>query len=293
MITQDTETSQETAQLDLHLRVGCEIVYDVPQPTPLVIVVQAQERPGQQRIIDELQLVEPPVPVERVIDAYGSAVWKLLAPAGRLRIRYDAHVAVASTADPVLTNLPRTPVEALPGDVLSCLWPTRYCPSDLLIDEAWRLFGDAQGGWAQVQAVCDWLHENIVYGTGSVSTTDSRQAYEARRGVCRDFAHLGVTFCRALNIPARYVCGYLPDIAVEPPPTPMDFHAWFEAYLDGAWRTFDARHNEPRIGRTIIVTGRDAVDGAWATVFGNARLVSLDVWADEASPELVLERPAG
>jgi transglutaminase-like putative cysteine protease len=134
-----------------------------------------------------------------------------------------------------------------------------------------------------VQAVCDWIHGNVEYGSGSTSATDSLEVYEARRGVCRDFAHLGVTFCRALNIPARYVCGYLPDIGVEPPPTPMDFHAWFEAYLDGAWRTFDARHNMPRIGRILIARGRDAADGAWATAFGSARLARLDVWADEAT----------
>jgi transglutaminase-like putative cysteine protease len=237
----------------------------------------------------EIRTVEPDIPVEQLRDGYGNIVWRLVAPAGALRVRYDALVAVPAPPDPVLPDLQKTPIEKLPGDVLSYIWPTRYCPSDLLIDDAWRLFGHVQGGWAQVQAVCDWMHANITYGTGSTSATDSLEVYQKRRGVCRDFAHLAVTFCRALNIPARYVCGYLPDIGVEPPPTPMDFHAWFQVYLDGAWRTFDARHNQPRIGRAIIATGRDAVDGAWATVFGSARLVQLLVWADEVDAGFTLD----
>lgn len=275
----------------LRVRVGCDVLYDVQHAAPMLFVVQAQ--PGDnQDVLHEMITIEPEAPIERLRDGYGNLVWRLVAPAGTLHLRYDALARVAATPDPTLPDLAKTPVEALPGNVISYLWPTRYCPSDLLIGEAWRLFGGVQGGWAQVQAVCDWMHSNIEYGAGSTSTTDAVQVYEARRGVCRDFAHLAITFCRALNIPARYVCGYLPDIAVEPPPTPMDFHAWFQAYLDGAWRTFDARHNIPRIGRTIIATGRDAVDGAWATIFGNARLMQLQVWADEVDDQWTLPDPA-
>ena len=272
----------------LHLHVGCGVTYEVPHPTPILFVVRAQDS-GDQRVLRESRVIDPLVPVDQVLDSYGNTVWRMVAPAGTLRVRYDALVSVPAPPDLVLPHLRKTPIEALPGDVLSYLWPTRYCPSDRLIDDAWRLFGDTQGGWGQVQAVCDWMHANIVYGSGSTSTTDSLQVYEARRGVCRDFAHLAVTFCRALNIPARYVCGYLPDVGIEPDPTPMDFHAWFQAYLDGAWHTFDARHNRPRSGRTIIAAGRDAVDGAWSTVFGIARLARFQVWADQVDAEFTLD----
>lgn len=166
--------------------------------------------------------------------------------------------------------------------------PSRHCPSDLFINDAWQLFGQLEGGWAQVQAVCDWLYSNITYGVGSISTTTGWDAYQQRRGVCRDFAHLGVSFCRALNFPARYVCGYLPDINVPPDPTPMDFHAWFEVYMDGLWFTFDARHNRPRTGRVLIARGWDAVDMALSTVSGSAQLISLHVWADQVEKNLRL-----
>ena len=152
------------------------------------------------------------------------------------------------------------------------------------------MFGDIQSGWEQVQAVCDWIHTNITYGKGSTSNTSSYEVYQASRGVCRDFAHLAVTFCRALNIPARYVCGYLPDIGVEPDPAPMDFHAWFEVYMDGAWRTFDARHNRPRIGRTLIATGRDAVDVAFATIYGGTQLTHMQIWADHVDAQFEIDR---
>lgn len=275
---------QATPSPALHVRVGCDVVYEVKHPTPMLFVVQAQHG-DEQKFVQSTRLIEPLVPIEDVRDMFGNLMWRLNAPAGLLRLRYDAVVAVSPLPDPTLHDLLQTPLEQLPGSIMSYLWPTRYCPSDVLIGEAWRLFGHTRGGWERVQAVCDWLHAEIEYGAGSTSTTDALEVYRARRGVCRDFAHLAITFCRALNIPARYVCGYLPDIGVEPPPTPMDFHAWFQVWLDGAWRTFDARHNQPRIGRAIIATGRDAVDGAWATVFGSARLERLQVWADETAPQ--------
>ena len=272
----------------LRVHVGCDVVYDVEHPTPMLFVVQARDD-GEQRVLHTTQVIEPMVPTEYVYDSYGNTIWRLVAPVGTLHLRYDALLAVPSPPDPTLPDLAKTPVDALPGEIISYLWPTRYCPSDRMIETAWRLFGDIAGGWAQVQAICDWMHANIEYGAGSTSTTDSVEVYETRRGVCRDFAHLAITFCRALNIPARYVCGYLPDIGVEPLPTPMDFHAWFQVWLDGAWHTFDARHNQPRIGRMIIATGRDAVDGAWATVFGSARLVQLRVWADQVDAQFTLK----
>jgi transglutaminase-like putative cysteine protease len=266
----------------LCVSVGCDFVYESEYPTPMMMIVRPQVSPAL-RLLEESRLIEPQVPIDEYIDGFGNCVWRLVAPAGTLHVRYDAIAEVMAAPDPLLPDLPRTPVERLPGEVLVYTLPSRHCQSDLFIGDAWRMFGDVAGGWEQVQAVCDWIHTNIAYGKGSTSDTSSDEVYRQRRGVCRDFAHLAVTFCRALNIPARYVCGYLPDIGVEPDPTPMDFHAWFEVYLDGAWHTFDARHNRRRIGRALIARGRDAVDVAFATIYGASRLTSMQVWADEAT----------
>ncbi|MBC8160474.1 MAG: transglutaminase family protein [Roseiflexaceae bacterium] len=266
------------------LQIGCEVVYNAEYPTPLVLLVQPR-LDAPVGWIHERRTLTPNVPVSEFFDSYGNRCWRLVVPPGRLEMSYHAVVSVSPEADPVLPDTPKTPVAELPSEVLMYTLPSRYCPTDLLISDAWQLFGHVEGGWAQVQAVCDWMHANIVYGKGSNVHTASDEILRARRGVCRDFAHLAVTFCRALNIPARYVCGYLPEIGVEPDPTPMDFHAWFEAYLDGAWRTFDARHNRPRIGRVIIGYGRDAVDLAWATAYGSARLERISVISEPARLE--------
>jgi transglutaminase-like putative cysteine protease len=277
----------------LRERVGCEFTFEGEWETPMILIVRAQPE-YHHRVVDEYRVLEPDVPVEEYTDMFGNLVWRLIAPAGTLRVRYDALVDVPAAPDPVLPDLLKARVEEIPGPLLTYTLPSRYCQSDLFIGDAWDLFGHVQGGWAQVQAICDWIHENITYKkSSSVSTTTVREIYEQRAGVCRDFAHLGVTLCRALNIPARYVCGYLPEIGVEPDPTPMDFHAWFEAWIDGAWRTFDARHNIPRIGRVLIATGRDAVDTAFNTSYGSTRLAKMKVWADQVDADVRLERPHG
>ena len=271
------------------VRAGCDFIYESTFPTPMMLIVRPREY-HTHRTLEETRLVEPDVPIQEYVDGFGNHVWRLVAPPGTLHLRYDTLVDVVAEPDPVLPGLPKTPVEELPSDVLMYTLPSRYCQSDLFIADAWRMFGDLQGGWEQVQGVCDWIHANIAYAKGSDSSTSSYDVYREGRGVCRDFAHLGVTLCRALNFPARYVCGYLPDIGVEPDPTPMDFHAWFEVWMDGAWRTFDARHNRRRTGRTLIASGRDAVDVAFATIYGGTRLASMAVWADEVSPDFELDR---
>lgn len=271
------------------VRVGCDVVYESAYPTPMLLVVRPQNLP-EQHVLSEQQLIEPATPSERLADSFGNRLWRMVAPSGLIRLHYDALVKIDASTDPVLPDLTKTPVEHVPGDVLMYILPSRYCQSDLLMAEAWRLFGNTTGGWPQVQAVCDWIHTNIAYASGSTSTTTSLDVYEQGRGVCRDFAHLAITFCRALNIPARYVCGYLPEIGVEPDPAPMDFHAWFEVFLDGAWRTFDARHNRPRIGRIKVATGRDAVDVAWATIYGNSQLKRMHVWAEEVDAQTTLDQ---
>jgi transglutaminase-like putative cysteine protease len=265
----------------IQIKTGCTIDYTLPAPTPMIFIVRAGKFDRHQ-ILAEAQQITPEGQVENYLDQFGNRVWRLVAPPGPLRVHYDARIAVSSEPDVTLPQLQQTPVEHLPYDVLPYTWPSRYGDSDLFLDDAWRLFGNTPPGWPRVQAVCDWVHEQIAYGAGSTTSTSGRQAYEQRRGVCRDFAHIALSFCRALNIPARYVCGYLPDIGVPPDPTPMDFHAWFEAYLDGAWYTFDARHNIPRIGRVVIGRGRDAVDVALTTSYGSAELNRLHVWAEQA-----------
>lgn len=265
----------------MHVRVGCSIVHQNPFPTPMLFALAPPELDTNHQRLEEVRTVTPDTPFYDYIDSFGNKIWRVLAPAGLFRVDYDAIFEVPPTPDPVLPDLPKTPVEQLPDEVIVYTLPSRHCPSDLFINDAWQMFGHIQGGWAQMQAVCDWLHSNVVYSKGSNSSTTAWDAYQARKGVCRDFAHLGVSFSRALNFPARYVCGYLPDINVPFDPTPMDFHAWFEVFIDGAWRTFDARHNYPRVGRVLIARGRDAVDVAFATIYGSSRLESIKIWADQ------------
>ncbi len=275
----------------LRVRVGCDFVYESEFPTPMMLIVRPRQA-YMHRLLDELRLIEPRIPMHEYVDSFGNHVWRLVAPEGALHVRYDALVEVPPTPDPVMPGLPKTGVQDLPDEVLVYTLPSRYCVSDLFIADAWELFGHIPTGWEQVQAVCDWLHTNIAYEKGSTSTTTSYDAYQEGRGVCRDFAHLGVSFCRALNFPARYVCGYLPDIGVPADPTPMDFHAWFEVFIDGAWHTFDARHNRQRTGRTLIGMGRDAVDVAFATMFGGTKLARMQVWADEVDADWALDHSA-
>ncbi|GAA0520459.1 transglutaminase family protein [Deinococcus depolymerans] len=280
-------------QTPIRIRAGFRLTFDVPYPTPMLFVVQPSDRlqptGTRQRILDQRSLGA--TGLHTYTDTHGNTVWRALAPAGTFTVGHDLIARITRHADPILPALPKTPVEALPDDTITYLLPSRYVDSDLISDDAWARFGHIQGGWATVQAICDHLHSECVYGAGSTSSTTASQALGSGRAVCRDFAHMGVAYCRALNIPARYVCGYLPDIDIKPDPVPMDFHAWFEAFLDGQWRTFDARHNRPRAGRVVIAQGRDASDVAFTTTFGNARLTSMTVWADEAPDSMTLDDP--
>ena len=185
------------------------------------------------------------------------------------------------------------PIPDLPLDVLPYLLASRYCEVDRLSDIAWELFGQTPEGWGRAQAICDWVHNHVQFGYEFARPTKSAyDVYEERRGVCRDFTHLALTFCRCMNIPARYATGYLGDIGVQVSPSPMDFSGWFEVYLGGRWYTFDARHNVPRIGRVVMARGRDAVDVALTTSFGSSSLVKFVVWTDEVGPEALSWYPA-
>ena len=224
---------------------------------------------------------EPSVPVDEYADLYGNPVKRLVMPVGDLSLRYDAVVSVPDEPDPDASAAPQLAVDDIPGELLHFTLPSRYCLSDRLMSMAWELFGDIPPSGARVQAICDWVHGNITfqYGTSNPMTT-AVEVLEQRKGVCRDFAHLAITFCRALNVPARYVFGYLPDIYVTPPDSPMDFAAWMEVYLGDRWWTFDPRNNTRRVGRVLIGRGRDALDVAMMTTFGPAAFRSMVVWAD-------------
>jgi len=253
----------------------------------MLMLVRARPDVDHQAIY-ESQWVEPEgVRLREYSDGFGNRCWRLTAPGGPLRVRYDAVVDVADEPDPVVPAAELVPISELPDDTLVFTLPSRYVQSDLLLDQAWQLFGHTPPTWARVQAIVDWVHANVRYETGSSSTsTTALDIFERRVGVCRDFALLSVGLCRALNIPARYTFGYLPDIDVEPPDTPMDFHAWFEAFLGNRWYTFDARHNRPRVGRVIVGRGRDAVDVALSTSYGAVQLKQMVVWADQVAEAL-------
>jgi transglutaminase-like putative cysteine protease len=245
----------------------------------------AARHDDRHRIVEEDRALGPDVPMREYVDSYGNRCWRFNIPEGTLQVTYDALIELSNEPDPVIPDAPQTAVDELPDETIIFTLPSRHCQSDLLSDAAWELFDATQPGWRRVQAICDWIHEHIRYQKGSTATTSAADVYQARTGVCRDFAHMGVVFCRAMNIPARYVFGYLPDVGIVPPDEPMDFHAWFEAFVDGQWHTFDARHNVPRIGRIPIGRGRDAVDVAMATTYGSARLDRMEVWADEVDAE--------
>ena len=266
----------------LNLRVGCEFKYNVSAPT--VATVQVRPRSdARHQLVTETWTTQPPTPVDEYADLYGNPVKRFVMPVGELALMYDAIVNVPDEQEPDGTAAQQLPVDEVPGEILHFTLPSRYCLSDQLMGMAWELFGQTEPSGARVQAVCDWVHDNIKFQYGaSNSLTTAVDVLEQRKGVCRDLAHLAITFCRALNIPARYVFGYLPDIYVEPPDSPMDFAAWMEVYLGDRWWTFDPRNNERRVGRVLIGRGRDALDVAMLTTFGPAAFRSMTVWADVA-----------
>jgi transglutaminase-like putative cysteine protease len=269
----------------MQVRVGCEFQFQSDFPVPMLMLVRPRID-GQHRTVYESRWTEPTVELREYLDGFGNACWRFMAPDGPITLRYDAVVQIDGEPDPVSPGADVVPVQHLPDDALVFTLPSRYVESDLLLDPAWELFGQTPPTWERVQAICDWVHENVRFEMGSSGpTTTALDIYNQRAGVCRDFALLSVAFCRALNIPARYTFGYLPDIAVEPPDVAMDFHTWFEAYLGDRWYTFDARHNVPRIGRVVIGRGRDAVDVALTTSYGATRLVKMTVWADEVTAD--------
>jgi transglutaminase-like putative cysteine protease len=230
------------------------------------------------------------IPSRDYLDSFGNICTRLVAPPGLLEIRNEFLIRDSGLPDEVAPDARQLALDQLPDETLLYLLGSRYCDTQKLSDLAWALFGGIEGGWRRVQAICDYVHDHLEFGYQHARCDrTASEAHAERRGVCRDFAHLAVTLCRCMNIPARYCAGYLGDIGVVPrDPVPMNFSAWFEAYLDGRWFTFDARHNHPRIGRIVVARGRDAVDVAISTAFGSAELARFDVvtelLAEEALP---------
>jgi transglutaminase-like putative cysteine protease len=241
--------------------------------------------------------ITPSRSINSYIDAFGNKCVRLLAPAGEIRLSGDAIVADSGRPDSVDPGAEEHAVADLPHDALVFLLASRYCQTDRLMQTAWNMFGTTPPGWQRVQAICDFVHHRIKFGyEHAAPMRGATEALVEGRGVCRDFAHLAVALCRCMNIPARYCTGYLGDIGVPPDPAPMDFSAWFEAYLGGRWYTFDARHNKPRIGRILMARGRDATDVAIVTSFGPCTLANFKVITDEvASPvpeaSMTISRP--
>jgi transglutaminase-like putative cysteine protease len=266
------------------IRLGYELLFDVPAPAAMLLLLFVHpSRSADLRRPDRVR-VEPALPLEEFTDTFGNRCGRILAPAGTLRLSNDTVVEDSGAPDPVVPDAAQHPVEELPPETLPYLMSSRYCEVDRLGNVAWELFGSTPLGWPRVQAVCDWVHANVRFGYQFArATKTAHDVYQERAGVCRDFTHLAITFCRCLNIPARYATGYLGDIGVPPAPAPMDFSAWFEVYLNDRWYTFDARHNRPRVGRVLMARGRDAVDVALTTSFGPTPLTRFTVWTDEVS----------
>jgi transglutaminase-like putative cysteine protease len=263
------------------LRIGCEFVYHAEIPTPTVFQVQPTTSPDVS-VADEEWSFEPDAQVRRYTDLYGNPCLRTVLPAGGSVLRYAAVATVPDALDEADQNAAENPVAELPDDVLLYTLPSRYCLPDMLGDEAWKQFADLPPGYPRVQAICDHVHDHLTFQYGSSTPTSTAlDVFTSGFGVCRDFTHLAISFCRALNIPTRYAFGYLPDMDVPPDPAPMDFAAWMEVWLDDRWWTFDPRNNARRKGRVVIGRGRDASDVAMATTFGGPILESMTVTAEE------------
>jgi transglutaminase-like putative cysteine protease len=264
------------------IRLGYDIQFETAGEVPIVTLLNVHpSRKQDLREPDELR-TDPAVKIENYQDTFGNHACRLVAPPGKIRLQNSTLIEDSGRPDLEDPAAREVPIDRLPPDVLPYLMNSRYCEVDLLSNTASELFWNAPRGWQRVRAVCDWVRSKVTFGYEfSNPTRAALGVYTERVGVCRDFQHLAITFCRALNIPARYATGYLGDIGVVLPPSPMDFSAWFEVYLEDRWWTFDARHNMRRIGRVLMATGRDATDCAITTSFGRAKLINFQVTSDE------------
>lgn len=266
----------------MHIRFGYEVVYNCPQPTPMILMLHVHPSRVKDLVRPDDMTTTPVVPLSLYHDGFGNTCTRLEAPAGRITITADGVLRDGGRIEPSVHAAKELPVSLLPQETLVYLLGSRYCETEPLMSDAWRLFGQLPPGWSRVQAICDWANQHILFGYHFARPSKTAwEAFTERQGVCRDYAHLAITLCRCLNIPARYCTGYLGDIGVPPAAAPMDFAGWFEAYLGGEWHAFDPRNNQRRIGRILIARGRDAADVAISTTFGANFLEVFRVWTDE------------
>jgi transglutaminase-like putative cysteine protease len=276
----------------MHIKIGYQLTYECLQPVPMLLMLNVHPSRLADLVVPDEMLVEPEVPIRRYRDGFGNLCTRLLAPPGRIRLAASGIVKDCGMPDPVADDARQHAIDDLPDEVMIYLLGSRYCEIDRLSDTAWSLFGKTAPGWQRVQAICDYVHSHLSFGyQHACGTRTAFDAFRDRAGVCRDFAHLSIAFCRCMNIPARYCTGYLGDIGVPPCDLPMDFSAWFEVFLSGQWHTLDARHNTPRIGRIPMAYGRDATDVAISTTFGPNTMTGFTVSTEEVVPAEV-RRPA-
>jgi transglutaminase-like putative cysteine protease len=266
----------------MQLRAGYELIYSFPQPTPIILVVNIHYSRASDIVVPDRLITEPFVPITAYRDAFGNWCQRGLAPAGRVRLAADCVIRDSGQPDEIVSPAGQDSVQEMPEEALVFLLGSRYCETDLLSQTAWQLFSSTTPGSARAQVICDYVHNHIAFNYQNARATRSAaEAFTERTGVCRDYAHLAIAFCRCMNIPARYCTGYLSDIGTPLPYPPGDFAAWFEAWIGGRWHMFDPRNNVPRLGRVLIARGRDASDVAIATTFGPNTLESFRVWTDE------------
>jgi transglutaminase-like putative cysteine protease len=267
----------------MHIRYGYELIFSTPVPTHMILMLHTHLGRGQTYVMADKMQLSRNVPLQVYTDGFGNTCTRLELPSGPTRITADALVEDSGVKEPIALSAQEHPVRELPFEVLQFLLSSRYCDTEVLMAEAWRLFGHLPPGWNRVQAICDFVHQHVSFDYRYArSTRTASETFFERQGVCRDFAHLAIALCRCLNIPARYCTGYLGDIGVPAAEAPMDFAGCMEVYLGGQWHLFDPRNNERRIGRILIARGRDAGDVAISTAFGPACLQLFKVWTDQA-----------
>jgi transglutaminase-like putative cysteine protease len=270
----------------MYISFGYELIFRCVQPTPMMLMLHSHQSRAGDLIVPDKMHTDPVVPLRTYRDGFGNLCTRLVAPPDRIQITADGILQDSGLPEPEAPTASEYPVHMLPDESLVYLLGSRYCETEHLMTVAWNLFGSTPPGWNRVQTICDFVHSHITFGYQYARPTKTAwEAYQEGRGVCRDFAHLAIALCRCMNIPARYCTGYLGDIGVPPSDAPMDFAGWFEAYLGGAWHTFDPRNNQRRIGRLLVARGRDAADVAISTTFGFNVLESFRVWTDESAQE--------
>ena len=269
----------------MKIRLGYDIRFTTVGHVPFVAMLNVHPSRTADLLEPDILYADPSIQTGRYLDSFGNICVRFVAPGGEFRIHCSTLIQDSGQPDRVWPDACQIPVDELPPETLQYLLGSRYCETDLLSNTAVELFGNTKPGWSRVAAICAWVNHHVTFGYPFAHPTKTAiEVLNTKQGVCRDFQHLAVAFCRCMNIPARYATGYLGDIGVPARP-PMDFSAWFEAYLDHRWWTFDARHNAPRIGRVLIAVGRDAADVAVTTSFGAAPLLRFDITTDEVQEE--------